>query len=125
MNKRQYKKQFKKKYGITPDQFKKKYGITPDQFNYMINKVFSKEVMDPIIKTITDAAKTAAALVAEFKNTYGHCAMCGKPILQKDDLIIHHKMELSDDNVNNTLISLNPDNLECVCFSCHNKVHER
>lgn len=58
MNKRQYKKQFKKKYGITPD-----------QFNYMINKVCSKEVMDPIIKAITEAAKTIAAMAAEFKNT--------------------------------------------------------
>ena len=56
---------------------------------------------------------------------YVHCAICGKPILQKYDLIIHHKMELLDDNVDNALISLNPDNVECVCFSCHNKLHDR
>lgn len=54
-----------------------------------------------------------------------HCAMCGKPILQKYDLIVHHKTELSDANVNNAMISLNPDNVECVCFRCHNKVHDR
>lgn len=54
-----------------------------------------------------------------------HCAQCGKPILKKYDLVIHHKMELSEDNVNDYSISLNPDNVECVCFKCHNKLHDR
>lgn len=56
---------------------------------------------------------------------YVHCAICGKPILKMYDLIIHHKKELSDENVNDAMISLNPDNVECVCFSCHNKLHDR
>lgn len=54
-----------------------------------------------------------------------HCADCGKPILKKYDLIIHHKKELSDDNVNDASVSLNPDNVEVVCFRCHNKEHDR
>lgn len=54
-----------------------------------------------------------------------HCASCGKPILQKYDLIIHHKQELSEANVNDAMISLNPENVECVCFQCHNKLHDR
>ena len=54
-----------------------------------------------------------------------HCCECGKPILHKYDLIIHHKIELSEANVNDTSISLNPDNVECICFRCHNKVHDR
>lgn len=58
-------------------------------------------------------------------NGYVHCAMCGKPILKKYDLIIHHKIELTDDNVNDYNISLNPDNVMCVHFTCHNKIHER
>lgn len=56
---------------------------------------------------------------------YVHCARCGKPILKKYDLIVHHKQELSDENVNDYSVSLNPDNVECVCFSCHNRIHER
>lgn len=56
---------------------------------------------------------------------YVHCAKCGKPILKKYDLIIHHKQELSDANVADASVSLNPDNVECVCFKCHNKIHER
>lgn len=54
-----------------------------------------------------------------------HCSDCGKPILKKYDLIIHHKQELSEYNVNDVMVALNPDNVECVCFRCHNKEHER
>ncbi len=54
-----------------------------------------------------------------------HCCACGKPILHKYDLIIHHKQELTEANVNDAMVSLNPDNVECICFRCHNKVHER
>ena len=54
-----------------------------------------------------------------------HCCECGKPIINKYDLIFHHKQELSEANVNDLNISLNPDNVECICFRCHNKVHER
>ena len=56
---------------------------------------------------------------------YVHCAQCGKAILKKYDLIVHHKQELSEANVNDVMVSLNPDNCECVCFSCHNKIHDR
>ena len=56
---------------------------------------------------------------------YVHCCECGKPILKPYDLIIHHKQELSEANVNDAMISLNPNNVECICFRCHNKVHER
>lgn len=56
---------------------------------------------------------------------YIHCAICGKPILKKYDLIVHHKQEVDDANVNNVDVSLNPENVECVHFQCHNKIHER
>ena len=56
---------------------------------------------------------------------YVHCAMCGKPIIKPYDLIIHHKHELSEANVNDANVALNPANVEIVCFRCHNKEHER
>ena len=56
---------------------------------------------------------------------YVHCSHCGKPIVKKYDLIIHHKKELTEENVNDAMIALNPDNVECICFRCHNKEHER
>ena len=54
-----------------------------------------------------------------------YCAKCGKPILRKYDLIVHHKIELTEANVNDALIAFNPENVECVHFACHNKEHDR
>lgn len=54
-----------------------------------------------------------------------HCDICGKPILKKYDLILHHKKELSDANVDDAMVSLNPDNIACVHFKCHNQIHDR
>ena len=56
---------------------------------------------------------------------YVHCAICGKPILKPYDLVVHHKKELSEDNVADATVALNPDNVECVHFRCHNQIHER
>jgi len=38
---------------------------------------------------------------------------------------VHHKERLSIDNVNDSSISLNQDNLELLCRECHNKEHKR
>ena len=53
------------------------------------------------------------------------CEHCGKPIVQKYDCIGHHKQELTEANVNNYDISLNPDNVALVHHKCHNIIHER
>ena len=37
--------------------------------------------------------------------------------------IVHHKVYLTDDNLNNPEIALNHDNLEALCFTCHNQIH--
>lgn len=53
------------------------------------------------------------------------CERCGKPILGKYDLIIHHIKELTDANVNDVFVSFNPKKVECVCFRCYNQIHRR
>ena len=53
------------------------------------------------------------------------CAHCGKPIVKRYDCIGHHKIELTDENVNDYEISLNPDNVELIHFKCHNEIHGR
>lgn len=37
--------------------------------------------------------------------------------------IVHHKVELSPANINDTKITLGWSNLELVCIDCHNKEH--
>ena len=46
------------------------------------------------------------------------CERCGAPAK-----ICHHKKHLTPDNINDPLVSLNWDNLECLCQECHNIEH--
>lgn len=39
--------------------------------------------------------------------------------------IVHHKTYITEDNINDPDITLNWDNLECLCQTCHNKEHHR
>ena len=53
------------------------------------------------------------------------CEYCGLPIVKKYDCIGHHKIELTDANVNDYNISLNKENIMLIHHKCHNKIHER
>lgn len=55
---------------------------------------------------------------AYFVYRHGLCERCkglGK--------IVHHKIYLTPDNINDPNISLNFDNLELLCRTCHNREH--
>lgn len=56
---------------------------------------------------------------------YVICEHCGRPITRKYDCIGHHKVELTEENVNDYSISLNPDNVALIHFKCHNQIHQR
>ena len=53
------------------------------------------------------------------------CEHCGRPIVHKYDCIGHHITELTDSNVDDYNISLNPANISLVHFRCHNEIHKR
>lgn len=53
------------------------------------------------------------------------CAHCGKPIVKAYDCIAHHKVELTEENVNDYTISFNPELIELIHFKCHNIEHKR
>lgn len=68
-----------------------------------------------------------AQLMLERINEDGEliCEHCGKPIMKRYDCIAHHKQELTEENVNDASISLNPENIALIHFRCHNEIHER
>lgn len=53
------------------------------------------------------------------------CEYCNKPIIKAYDCIGHHKIELTNDNVNDYNISLNKNNIMLIHHKCHNIIHER
>lgn len=54
----------------------------------------------------------------------GKCQRCGR-IVDIKQLHAHHKVLLTPSNVNDISISLNPDNIEILCSSCHDEEHNR
>jgi hypothetical protein len=51
------------------------------------------------------------------------CEHCHKAIVERSDAHLHHKIYLTDDNVNDATISLNPDNIVILHQRCHNAQH--
>ena len=49
---------------------------------------------------------------------HGLCERCGRP-----GKIVHHKIYLTPENINDPYITLSFENLELLCSSCHNKEH--
>ena len=64
-------------------------------------------------------------LISERRKDDGilYCEYCHKPITKLYECIGHHKKELTEDNVNNASIALNPSNIMLIHHNCHNLVH--
>ena len=56
---------------------------------------------------------------------YIYDEVTGKPIVRPYDIILHHKIFLTDDNVNDKLISLNPELIQIVSHKTHNQIHQK
>lgn len=54
-----------------------------------------------------------------YKRDMGLCVRCGRP-----GEIVHHKIYLTPQNIDNPSITLSEDNLELVCRECHAIEHE-
>lgn len=65
------------------------------------------------------SAAWAKAKKAKRREALGICERCGKAGWE-----VHHKIPLTDDNVGDPNISLNPENLELLCTACHNAARD-
>lgn len=54
-----------------------------------------------------------------FIEKLGMCERCSNP-----GEIVHHKIYITPDNINDPNITLNKNNLELLCRTCHNLEHE-
>ena len=54
-----------------------------------------------------------------------YCEYSGKPLVKNYDIVAHHKIPLTMENVNDYNISLNPDNIMIVSQNAHNEIHAR
>lgn len=64
--------------------------------------------------------KCRAAYISE----HPLCERCLKKGLAIPAEHVHHIIELNESNYKDPMISLNPDNLESLCFECHREEHK-
>ena len=57
------------------------------------------------------------------KKCGGLCERCLAQGLIKPGYIVHHKIHLTEDNINDPTITLSHGNLEYLCMDCHNAEH--
>lgn len=57
------------------------------------------------------------------KSVGGLCEICLKKGIYKPGEIVHHKMYLTPENVNDPAVALNWANLQLVCRDCHAELH--
>ncbi|GLY09586.1 HNH endonuclease [Pseudobacillus badius] len=55
---------------------------------------------------------------AYFTSQHGLCERCQQP-----GLIVHHKVYIDGQNINDASVTLNHENLELLCQTCHNREH--
>ena len=55
----------------------------------------------------------------------GLCECCRAKGLITPAEIVHHKVHLTPENINNPNVTLNFDNLEALCRVCHGEKHKR
>ena len=53
----------------------------------------------------------------------GLCERCLKKGLYRPAVIVHHKVYIAPENINNPEVTLNWANLEAVCRECHEDEH--
>lgn len=59
------------------------------------------------------------------KSKGGLCEKCYAKGIVKAGEIVHHKIHLNPDNINDTSVTMNFDNLELLCRDCHGEEHQK
>jgi len=57
------------------------------------------------------------------KSVGGLCERCYANGIIRHGSIVHHKIRLTADNINDPAVTMNYENMECLCRSCHAEIH--
>lgn len=60
---------------------------------------------------------------AYFESQHGLCERCRRLGVFRPGEIVHHKVHLTPDNINDPNFTLSPSNLELLCRDCHARAH--
>lgn len=72
-------------------------------------------------KKLYGSATWLKCRTAYIQSVFGCCELCHRPVGTSG--ILHHKIVLNAENVNDPEITLNWEHLEYLCIFCHNQTH--
>lgn len=79
----------------------------------------------PILKRFYNSNEWRTLRMSLILQRGNNCQMCERIGFDSANLVGHHTIELNDENVNDAMISLNPDLILIVCRWCHDAEHIR
>lgn len=79
--------------------------------------------MKPFARRFYSSKAWQRTRAAYAKSRGNLCELCLAKGLFNPCEIVHHKVALTPDNIDDPNITLNWDNLQCVCRDCHAAIH--
>lgn len=79
--------------------------------------------MQDFAKSFYKSKRWQHTRLAYLKSVGGLCERCLKKGLYHPAVIVHHKVYINSENINNPEVTLNWGNLEAVCRDCHEQEH--
>ena len=86
---------------------------------------FVEDIMKDFASSFYKSRRWQETRKAYLKSVGGLCERCLKKGLYHPAVIVHHKVYISPENINNPEITLSWSNLEAVCRECHEAEHRR
>lgn len=80
--------------------------------------------MEPYARAFYLSAAWRSCRAAYLKKAGGLCERCLRQGLYVPADIVHHKRHITPDNITDPRVTLSFDNLEALCWSCHEKEHK-
>lgn len=79
--------------------------------------------MQDFAKSFYKSKRWQSTRLAYLKSVGGLCERCLKNGLYHPAVIVHHKVYINSENINNPEVTLSWGNLEAVCRDCHEREH--
>lgn len=89
-----------------------------------VRSVRNEESMKEFASGLYHSTEWESCRAAYLKRVGGLCERCLAKGLISPAKIVHHKIYLTPDNINNPRITLDFNNLEALCKSCHDEEHD-
>lgn len=78
---------------------------------------------NPLIRAKYNCSKWKKVRNLKKLQVNGLCERCFKKRIYKEGVIVHHKIEITEENYMNDDLMYGLDNLEFLCMECHNQEH--